>query len=211
MSKITRNERLVYWTQSRERALRNVKTLVFFLAVAAIGLVAQYKVIVAISLILAAFSTLRLVLNGLSYARHGRRIAEGDDPETWDDLDYLEHLNEPDMLVRSIDLGVDGVITFCYSEKMPDASRACAERVYERISAGIDKFLGDFARFKQENALRYPKYAALILSLKIGAIDVSGAKAGGCVAAVIFKDGMGEIWGAEVQETGFSELIWYSK
>ena len=209
MSKITGNERLVYWIQTREHMVRSTTALALFLGVAAIGLIAHYKAILIISLIFASFSALGLLLNGLAYIRHGKQLAKGDDPETWHDPDYPEHTNEPDMVVRHIDLRADGQVTFCYSRDMPEGSRIGAERVYEKISGDIDQFLSDFTRFKQESARKYPKYAALISGLKIGGIDVFGTKKGECVVSVTFQNGLSEIWGAEIGDAGFSELVWH--
>lgn len=208
MSETTKNERLVYWIQTREHALRSASALAFFLGAAVIGLIAHYKAIRVISLIFGSFSALSLLLNGLAHVRHGKHLAKGDDPETWDDPDYLEYVNEPDMVVRHIDLSADGLIAFCYPQEMPEDCQICAERVYEKISVDVDEFLSDFARFKEASARRYPKYAALISGLKIGGIDVFDTKKGECVVSVTFKQGLGEIWGAEIEDAGFSELIW---
>lgn len=205
-SAITERQRLIYMKQTQDGALyKGIYAIIFLVVAVAFGAF-HYKLMCILGSVAGMYFALGAVINWFAYVKHRKQTSL----ETAElSSSAIDDSDDAGMIVKKIDLGLDGLIKFSYPEKMPEVDRQCAERMYELISGDTSSFMHKFSLFKESSANKYPKYSAFIRDLRIHSIDVfKGGGAGGCAASVVFKDGISEIWRAEFVRDGFSDLIW---
>jgi hypothetical protein len=210
----TTARRLVYLRQTKKDAKRlAVYSLFILLLGAAAAGTRMPKLLIYALLGLGGYFAILAVINLLASMKHAKALQvnqQGASGSSRSAIESEEDVTLAGDIVRLLDFNaLHPPIRFVHLRDQGQAYDSCVDRIYGSIDRDRPRFVQTFIEFKALNCARYPDHSDLIGSLQMEHLIVYRTRGERtCLARVHFVGDLGDVWYAEYDGEGFSDLIW---